>query len=287
MLAAALSLLMGLVCSCNPSLENTTLELSVGSADDVLEYTFDRQTASIRINCNRTWKAVSSQPWLVVETPHGSAADNQAVQFRLYANPGYAYRQAALTITAGKASMVLNVNQAPDIVYLINENFDRPNLFVELEVPEGWYGDGTSALDKDGDGIGWRCWRDPATDLTYVYSCSFREDLYRAYRPDNWLVSPVCDIPVEGFSLRWDSKGSDPEYLHDKYQVYVVSFDDGVLQPIQLLYEEDITNADQLLSHCFSLDAYVGQKIRIAFRHYDSYDLAWVLITNVEVSNRQ
>ncbi len=280
-------LAMWLVCGCGPSLENTTLELATGSAEDAVEYTFDRQTGSIKINCNRSWKAASSAEWLVVETPSGKAADRQDLLIRLYENGSYDYRQAEVTITAGKATLVVKVEQAPRIYYFVKENFNDKYMVVENTVPTGWYGDNDSNLDADGDGFGWRCCRDSETDETFAYSYSYHEDFGRVLTPDNWLVSPRFTIPATGFTLRWEVKGGNADYLGDKYQVCAATYDEEGVHPIDVLLEEVTTSAETLTAHRVSLDGYIDQKICIAFRHFDSEGLSRVMITNVEVSNRK
>ena len=283
----AMMLMVALVmlCACQPSLEDTVLELTNPESEE--SYTYERQEGWFKFNCNRTWKASCSEPWLELETTRGSAGDGQWVDFMLARNEGYHYREAVVTITAGKAVLEVVVRQAPNIVYYLNENFDSSDLLVEADLTSGWVGEQNSTLDIDGDGFGWRRWRDPDTELTYAYSCSYMESLYRALKPDNWMVSPRFTVPETGFSLRWDSKGSNAEYLGDKYEVYIASYKDGeALQLIEKICDEVTTSAEELTHHQFNLDEYVDYRICVAFHHYDSYDLAKVLITNVEVSNR-
>lgn len=283
------TMLMGalaMLCGCQPSLEDTVLELTDPDSEAYV-YSFDRQEGDIQINCNRTWKASCSEPWLELEITKGSSGDGQWIDFMLAKNDGYQYREAVVTVTAGKAVLEIVVHQAPKMVYCLNENFDSDDLLVESELPSGWFGDGGTSLDIDGDGFGWRRWRDPDTDLTYAYSCSFQEQLYKSLRPDNWMVTPRFKVPGAGFSVRWDSKGSNAEILGDKYEVYIADYNNGgALQLIKKLCEETTTSAETLTPHQFSLDDYVDNRICIAFHHFDSYDLARVLITNVEVSNR-
>ena len=279
--------MLALACSCVPREEDTTLELVNGS-EETMEFNHFRQTASFNINSSLSWKAVSSQDWLVIETAKGSNGEGVPVKFILSNNPDYGYRTAEITVTAGRATLVVTVVQEPEIRYIINENFDSEGLLLESNLPAGWFGDNGSALDVDGDGYCWRCWRDPETSLTYAYSMSYYEDRSKALNPDNWMTSPRFTIPAAGFSLRWDAKGYDPEYLGDKYEVYIATYTDG--QPLELIKqvcEEVTTSAEELTPHLVSLDDYVDTRICIAFHHFDCTDLSRVLITNVEVSNRK
>ena len=285
LIAAVVVGMISVLCGCQPSLEDTVLELA--DPDAAVVYDYERQSGSFQINTNCSWKATCSENWIEITTTKGSAGDGRQVGFMLARNEGYQYREAIVTVTAGKARLDVVVRQAPKIVYYINENFDDKNLLVESSLPEGWFGDNNSALDVDGDGFGWRCWRDPATNATYAYSCSYHEDLGWNLSPDNYMTSPRFTIPGEGFKLRWDAKGSDPDFLGDKYQVHIASYISGEpLKLIKMICEEVTFSAETLTPHEFSLDEYVGTRICIAFRHYDSVGCSRVLITNVEVSNR-
>ena len=283
---AVLASAVFVMCACQPALEDTVLELTDPDMP-VVTFSDEHQSGFVLINCNRTWKASSSEPWLELETTRGGSEPGQPVKFRLAANEGYGYRECTVTVDAGKARLEFVVRQMPVIIYYINENFDSADLVLESDLPSGWYGDDGSSLDSDGDGYCWRCCRDPNTKLTYAYSMSYNEDRGRALRPDNWMTSPRFIVPSADFSLRWDAMGYDSEYLGDKYEVYIATYTDGYpLETVLKVCEEVTTSADVLTSHQVSLADFVGERICIAFHHFDSYNLSRVLITNVEVSNR-
>lgn len=266
--------------SCGPMGDD--VELALTSEDPAqLVYTCERQTVRLKMDCNRSWKASCSEEWIEIDTSKGSEGDAQNFIFILYANPNYSYRTGEIVIKAGDRDLVLTVTQEPEIKYCIKENFDSEDLIIEDDLPQRW-----KSIDADGDGFGWRCYRDPETEETFAYSYSYHEDLHRILTPDNWMTTPKFVVPSTGFNIRWDVRGSDADYLGDKYQVYVAN--DGThLIPLELICEEETTSATQLTHHCVSLDKYVGTPVCIAFRHYESTDLARLLITNVEVSNRR
>ena len=86
--------------------------------------------------------------------------------------------------------------------------------------------------------------------------------------------------------LKWDSRGSDVDYLGDKYQVFVAkSGDFNPIVPSAVLCEEVTTSATELTHHEFNLDLFAGVDVWVVFRHFDSKGLSRVLITNVEVTN--
>ena len=272
------------LCACQPMGDDITLAL-VNADPDALLYTYERQTVKLKMDCNRSWKASCSEEWIALEETRGSEGEAQVFIFVLSSNPDYTYRTGTIVITAGDRDLVLTVTQEPEIKYYLKENFDDSDLIVEDDLPKGW-----RSIDADGDGFGWRRYRDPETEETYAYSCSFQEDFQRVLTPDNWMVTPKISLPGKGFCISWDVRGSDAGYLGDNYQVYVanlVTLSDGDVRllPLELLFEEKTISATKLTHHSFSLDSYAGMTVCIAFRHYDSTKLARVLITNVEVTN--
>ena len=286
MLLAILAGALTLMCSCQPSLDDTVLELTDPDVPTGV-YTCDAQEGFVLINCNRTWTAKCSDDWLRLGTKRGGSDLGQPIKFYMQANNSYFYRNTKITIKAGGATLEFEVVQMPDIRYLLKEDFSIDESMEEDNLPSGWYGDGGSALDIDGDGYGWRCWRDPETDLTYAFSMSYYESRGRALSPDNWMTSPRFVVPEAGFWLRWDAKCNDPEFTGDKYEVYIADYNDGeALELLNKVCEEVTTSADELTSHKVSLDEYAGRRICVAFHHFDSYNIDRVMITNVEVSNR-
>lgn len=271
------------LCACQPMGDDVVLEL-VADDPSALLYTCDHQTVKLKMDCNRSWKASCSEDWMEIETAKGSEGDDQLFKFILYANPDYTYRTGEIVIKAGDRSLVLTVTQEPEIIYMIKENFDDDNLIVEKALPYGW-----TSVDKDNDGFGWKCCRDSETEETFAYSCSYEYYLGRTLSPNNLMVTPSFRLPAPGFSIKWDSRSSDADYLGDKYQVYVArsgEFDVPIISSA-VLCEEVTTSATELTHHEFSLDMYDQIDICVVFRHFDSKGLSRVLITNVEVSNRK
>ena len=267
-----------LVCSCQPA--DAYLNL-VGDDPDHLVYTSEGQSVRLKLSSSRSWKAACTESWIEIQTPKGDAAEEQNFKFSLSPNIVAKNRTGEITITAGSETLVLTVIQQAPLVYYLKENFDRDNLIYVGELPSGWY-----SLDADQDGNGWHCVRDPETQETFAWSYSY-DDYSGALEPDNWLVTPRFNFPEPGVSLRWDSRGSDPEYLGDKYEVWVARYEDGGnLQRMEKLCEETVDSATELKHHQYSLDKYDNITICIAFRHFDSKGLGGILITNVEVSNR-
>lgn len=280
-LFAFLAVLILALCACQPSGEDIELARDDAS-DSPLLYNYERQTARVAFTCNRTWKASSPDEWIELDASKGSAGEGQKLKFYLTENPSYEYRTGSITITAGSSVLELQVIQEPKIVYLLQENFKTDELLLESNLPYGW-----NSIDADDDGYGWRCWLDPESEQSFAYSASYYDIAYKMLSPDNYMVSPQFTIPGKGFSVKWDARGSDPEFLGDKYEVYTAAIVDNKVNLHRVICEETIASATEFSHHDINLDGYEGLKICIVFRHFDSTDLARVLITNVEVSNRK
>ena len=145
--------------------------------------------------------------------------------------------------------------------------------------------DDWSNLDEDGDGHIWEL----AAGYTGqgAKSVSWESSYGKAsYDPDNWLISPEVTIPATAgqenpVQLSWyvqSGSNSFPEH----YGVYVSTTGDQPADFTTQLYEgtSPSTNWTQL---SVDLNAYIGQTIRVAFRHYDSYDKWHFTIDNIEI----
>ena len=268
------------LCACQPSGDDIILELVKGDPSNLL-YTYERQSVNLGLDANRSWKASGSAEWIELETLKGSGEEGDVISFTLAANPDFTYRTGEIVIKAGERELVLTVTQEPEIRYIIKENFNGFPETIEGDLPSRWL-----VVDLDGDGKNWHCCRDTETGQAFAYSESYNE-AYGPLTPDNLMITPTINLPGVGFSIKWDSRASDPEYAGDKYKVYVAA-DGDYGHPIissAVLCEEETTSTAELTHHEFNLDKFEGINICIVFRHYDSTGNSRVLITNVEVSN--
>ncbi len=268
--------------ACQPSLEDTELTLTDPSQEETT-YTCSKQYANITFDCNRSWKASTAADWIDIETSKGSSGEALTLKLKLSANKGYVYRTEQVTISAGKAVLTVKVTQEPEIVYLLNENFDRTSLLVEEELPSGW-----NTIDNDGDGYAWRCCRD-TLNQTYAYSESYDEYLGKVRTPDNVMATPLFEVPSDGFYAKWDvkSSASADKFLGDKYEVWICTISGNTLYYGKKICEEVTASATELTHHEYCLDEFKGIPICLAFRHYDSTDLSRVLVTNIQVTNKR
>lgn len=146
-------------------------------------------------------------------------------------------------------------------------------------------------IDADGDGHGWdmETWAG-ANMQNYVHggtaavgSASFINQV-GALTPDNWMITPKLIIPAGGARLTYYVRAVDPNYNTDKYAVYVSTTGNNASDfSGNPLFTENNLPATYTM-RTVDLNAYAGQEVYIAFRHYDVSDVYWVLIDDVAVT---
>lgn len=144
--------------------------------------------------------------------------------------------------------------------------------------------DGWTCTDDDGDSY---CWS-VQSDISYSHSGnqSIVGESYNssgALSPDNWLISPVINLDNEERQLSWWHKVYSTSYTAEHYAVYVMDVN-GVV--IDTLYEATLTSADgDWVKNTVELSDYIGQSIRLAFRHYDCYDQWRFYIDDISITS--
>lgn len=144
--------------------------------------------------------------------------------------------------------------------------------------------DGWTCTDDDGDSY---CWS-VQSDISYSHSGnqSIVGESYNssgALSPDNWLISPVINLDNEERQLSWWHKVYNTSYAAEHYAVYVMDVN-GVV--IDTLYEATLTSADgDWVKNTVELSDYIGQSIRLAFRHYDCYDQWRFYIDDISITS--
>ena len=169
---------------------------------------------------------------------------------------------------------------------LLDENFDSG-------IPSTW-----ENIDADGDGYGWMISADLfgtpsgyqntecAISASYINSVG-------ALSPDNYLVSPMIHIAgAGGYNLTWRVCAQDAAYPADFYAVYVGKMENGSFVPTgNAIYEETIAAKGEpkdqgtWRQRSVNLDAFKGQDVQIAFRHFNCSDQFIMLLDDVKVSN--
>lgn len=143
-------------------------------------------------------------------------------------------------------------------------------------------GSGWMTYDMDGDGdtwnLGYNLW---GLNPAWVHSGNecFGSTSYSPYtgavEPDNWLISPVVEIPEDGAILQWFAASHHHERYAEHYSVYI-TIPEMIDQPEYLLELDPIfsetlepESADVWVEHTIDLGEYAGENIVILFRHHD------------------
>jgi hypothetical protein len=144
-------------------------------------------------------------------------------------------------------------------------------------------------IDKDGDGYGWNIGNNPSnarSGSSFGYSESFMivvpVELEFPLTPDNWLISPPIRIPSENGAELSFWKGAVEYGFHREHYAVLISTTDRNPASFTTIYEETLeTNLWQ--KRVLQLDAYKGQTIYIAFRHYDCTNQFGLLLDDIQV----
>lgn len=150
--------------------------------------------------------------------------------------------------------------------------------FEQGTIPSTW-----TLVDSDGDGHGWTITQDNACEGSYSATSETWSRVGGALHPDNWLISPAMNVPDSGHVLNWVSAAVDARYPGDKYSVYVATTNSiEAFLAAGPQYTEVVGSSD-CAGRMVNLDAYAGQTIYIAFRHYDCADVLAMKLDNIRV----
>ncbi len=203
-----------------------------------------------------------------------------------------------------KAPAKADALNGSDILF---ESFEGWDGVTEAWVPEGWTVE--SKGDPHEDYIhSWfpsagGAWYPPVTDGKYYYGVVF------GYNQDEWLISPVVDMPDEALSLSFDIS-LDPIYFFDLENVdwdtmEFIGEPEVVFNIIVNVREEggewaelinfadrykgmtldelyDMSSSDMLRTQTASLADYAGKKIQVAFQ-YVGNDGQSTFIDNIHI----
>ena len=161
--------------------------------------------------------------------------------------------------------------------FLYQESFDDGLL------PTGWV-----IIDADGDGYNWIV--DNSTSIVdhtgggSIYSESYNLDASAALTPDNYLITCAYTIPADANlpTLSWWAVGQDPDYAEEHYAVYISTTGQTVADFTSAAIYEGYST-EEWVNHTFDLSAYVGQTIYVAFRHYNSTDVFYLNLDDIEI----
>lgn len=167
--------------------------------------------------------------------------------------------------------------ETPAEPILLQESFDSG-------IPTTW-----TTLDKDGDGYNWDITSEVigqpgGLNGTEGVASQSYDNNFGALTPDNYLVSPEITITHNGYNLSYHVGAADPDWYSENYSVLVGTLNGTTFTPIGTLTTETLSTAN-FTQKTFSLDAYKGQTVRIAFRHHDITDQFNMIIDQVEVTH--
>lgn len=159
---------------------------------------------------------------------------------------------------------------------LLQEYFDDVNNF-----PPNW-----SNIDKDGDGNKWKLRKNSAGD-TYTYSESWANDV--VLFPNNYLITPQIDLTglTGTVALSYLVGAADPEFFADHYKVALSTTSAEPEAFTNTLFEETTTVEayDGWPLRNIDISSFKGQKVYLAWVHYDCSDEYRLLIDSIVVKN--
>lgn len=177
------------------------------------------------------------------------------------------FQDPSVVVTAQAGNYILPAPKGA----ALNEDFEDTTVAFP---PAGW-----TMIDLDGDGSNWNFYRfNPHSGLHSAASASWTGS---ALTPINYLITPAL-MPVTGDSITWWVAPQDPDWPADKYAVVISTTGNAAEDFTTDLFEETLTTPDSIwVRRAVSLDAYNGQMVYIAFKHYDCTDNFMMKIDDV------
>ena len=150
---------------------------------------------------------------------------------------------------------------------------------------------GWVSVDADGDGSTWGLIDIGYDDEISMASPSFDYANDVALTPDNWLISPVIELPqgaanAERIILSYMLLGYDAERHAERYRLYIKEEVEGVdptdvSKFVNYIWQETLSKGQNFELRSHNLSSYAGTKIRLAFRHFGSTNQSMILLDNI------
>lgn len=197
----------------------------------------------------------------------------------------------------GNYTVTLTVTSATNLYY--NKLTETQNLRLILKIvhfeenfDEESSIDNFILIDADGDGFNW--YWDSYEGDGYLLSRSWSSQT-GPLTPDNWIITPAIDLTqVESGKEIWLNftvcpTANTPIYRTEHYAVLVSTTGTEIADFQDVVWEETLTmqmvNWEYQLRE-IDISQFAGQTIRIAFRHFDSYDLDRISLNDFEVFSK-
>lgn len=199
-----------------------------------------------------------------------------------WSTPGTYNVIATATNTNGTShdTVVLHVFDCPEIT-----TFPYTMGFESTDPVACW-----TFLDEDEDGYTW----DPNvfsisdqahTGSGCIGSASYINNV-GPLSPDNWLISPQIYLPQDnGFTLSFYVGAVDQNYFAEHFGVYISTT--GMDPSNFTLLEQYTLTSTTWTQKTINLDAYAGQHVYIAFRHYGVTDEYWMKLDDITITMQQ
>lgn len=143
-------------------------------------------------------------------------------------------------------------------------------------------------LDADEDGHNWGTVNGSSahTGTRCIASASYDDNTLTPLAPDNWLISPQIYLPDgNNFQLSWYVTGVDPDYYDEHYGVFV-STSGTDPDDFTMVAQYDIDSVGWA-HKTVNLNNYAGDTIYFAIRHFNSEDVFYMLIDDIELTMQQ
>ena len=150
--------------------------------------------------------------------------------------------------------------------------------------------DGWAYIDADGDYYNWfwfsnDSWGEPYAYEGDYYMSSASYSINFTVFPDNWLISPVIDIPDGTTTVSFYAAGTGENSCAEHFAAYICVGDS--VSPSNYttqIIPETVATADYV-QYSADVSAYSGESVRIAIRHFDCSMENWFRVDLFEVYN--
>lgn len=199
------------------------------------------------------------------------------ITFTVNANGGDAFANPE----GNKLKMtIINDDATPSIVN---------NAFVENFDPVT---NALSIYDADGDGENWSVLNEAAFGTTVGFSGNFaisRSWDGTALMPDNYLVSSAITIPSGATNISLSFTAGTIEAAPFQFEHFAVYLGTGsapaAISAQTPVHEETLANAQSFHTVTLNnLNAYAGQTVYLAFRHFDTSDMNTLIIDDINLN---
>ncbi|MBO7603549.1 MAG: choice-of-anchor J domain-containing protein [Bacteroidales bacterium] len=173
------------------------------------------------------------------------------------------------------------------VPYVPGPDVEDPNTYLFKDDFENGLGNWT-LFDADGDGYNWQwyAYEDYAhSGESFLWGYSYSSP--NSYDPDNYAFTKGITLTTNNYLSFW-VRGITP-YYPDHYGVFISSTAPTAnnLANCVKLFEGDADNTTYEKIEISIPSEYDGQTVYIAFRHFDSYDMYYVFIDDVAVTEGQ